>query len=71
MANEIVAISVSDYNQYGCPNCGKKSVILKIGGMGTQWVDCTECGKRFSILNDGQKKARIGIGEPTVYPALQ
>jgi len=68
---EIVAISVSDFNRYGCPNCGGKSLMAKISGMGTQWFSCCDCKKGFCVLNDGQQKARIGVGDPAIYPLLQ
>lgn len=59
-----IAISWSDYNKYGCPNCGCASTHnTGCQGGGTVPSQCFECEHQFVILADGMEKSTIGFGE--------
>lgn len=55
------AIKWSDYEQFGCINCGCKYVYAD-GTYGNEApVICGECGEKFLILNDLTKISSIGF----------
>jgi hypothetical protein len=59
-----IAISWSDYQQHGCPNCGcASSHGSGAQGGGTIPSQCLECGSQFVILSYGLKKSTIGFSE--------
>jgi hypothetical protein len=76
MDNNIIAVSWSEYEQFGCVQCGCDYCYgTGISGGGTAPVICGECGIFFVVLVDGLEKSRIGFGngEDGVppYPTLQ
>ena len=75
----MIAISVSDFNKYGCPVCGhSKCITDSVVGGGTYPVTCINCDTYFVKLEDGLTKASFGIimrsderDTITVQPELQ
>jgi hypothetical protein len=71
--SEIIAVSASEFNEFGCPHCGYRSCYSHVSSGGASLASC-ECGKSFIVLADGVRRSSIGIGngnEETVYPELQ
>lgn len=72
--SNIIAVSWSDFDKYGCVNCGCDYVYSNISGGGSSPVTCGECKQGFVILADGLNKSNIGFGSEdgtTFYPLLQ
>lgn len=68
----MIAVSWSDYEKYGCVNCGcDYCYTLGMQGGGCSPVKCGECEASFIILADGLNQSRFGFGTPTIYPSLQ
>lgn len=67
----IIAVSVSEVRQFGCPYCGYNSVYTHISANGSAAVTCgdEDCRKSFCVLADGVTKSGIGFGD--TYPELQ
>lgn len=64
------AISGSDYDNWGCPYCGHRSVISCLSSGETFCLSCGCCGKGFVVLADGYTESKCsfrkvdGIEEP-------
>jgi len=72
MSNEIIAVSASNFKQYGCVHCGCEYCYgTVISGGGSHPVKCGECDGFFVVLSDGVKESCIGFGSPPIYPNLQ
>lgn len=67
----VIAVSVTELNQFGCPHCGYRSgsTPLSFGGAASWRCGSNECGKTSCILAEGLTKSPIGFGD--FYPALQ
>lgn len=65
-----IAISYSDYQKYGCPNCktGKKKGFPLMSYKGCQVVCCSHCQVAYIVCNDGIEQSSIGVG--AVYPEV-
>lgn len=48
-----IAISQDEFNKWGCPHCGYRSVTTPISGQGAACAFCGECRKGFHILAEG------------------
>lgn len=70
--NKIIAISQSDFKEYGCPHCNCDYASGSISGYGAAPVTCQneDCKETFVILADGLEYSPIGIGRPAEYPSL-
>lgn len=68
---DIVAISWSDYQKYGCPRCGCASASSNSSGCGAADGRCMECDSEFVILGDGIKECPIMFGNEKYKPKLQ
>jgi len=74
--NDIVAVSWSDFEKFGCIKCGCDYCYTgSISGGGTSPVTCGECAESFVILADGLNQSRMGFGgsdgDPAHYPDLR
>lgn len=72
----MIAISSSDYEKFGCVNCGCDFAYnpASISGNGTFPAKCGECSTEFVILADGLEKSGLGFGNGSndyTYPILQ
>lgn len=58
------AVSFSDFDKYGCINCGCATVFHSRGirGINTFPVKCCECSREFIILSDGKINSEIFFG---------
>lgn len=65
----IIAVSLKDLEDFGCPYCGCHTGTNPISGMGSVVWRCSECGKTSVGLTEGMTKSSIGIG--SYYPKLQ
>lgn len=62
--SEIIAISDSDFCEYGCPVCGDKYarfVDKHAPEFASSYVECNNCNKRFIVLKDGSKQSLITV----------
>ena len=59
----MLAISFSDYEKYGCPNCGCDFAVRGnfISG-GCTTGTCEECKLTFELLADNLRESRVGFG---------
>lgn len=67
----MLAISSSDFNKFGCPNCGCDIAIRGyVSGHGSALVICENCKLEYIILTDGLDISAIGTqnGPKTEYP---
>lgn len=74
MDARIIAISVSDLKEFGCPYCGYRSGYTSISGHGSLAWKCGECGKGTIGLSQGVKKSTFGIGTDKgdfMYPRVR
>lgn len=59
----MIAISWSDYKEYGCPNCGCDTAIRDSSFIGNQPSGtCKSCGLHYQIMTDGLTKSSVGFG---------
>lgn len=59
----MLAISWSDYEKYGCPNCGCDRAITDNCYRGDQpGVTCKSCNLHFQILADGLTRSSVEFG---------
>jgi hypothetical protein len=68
----IIAVSLVERNQFGCPHCGYRSGVMRMtyGGSGVWYCGDTEnCGRVCCVLWDEVTCSSIEIGG--VYPTLQ
>lgn len=59
----MLAVSYSEFEKYGCPNCGCD--YAKVGfmsGGGCTPVTCAECNLGYMVLADGIEQSSIGMG---------
>ncbi len=57
----MIAISYSDYSEYGCPECGSTDCFPFDGVYGsTTPAECRECGNRFMIVSNKLMISAIG-----------
>jgi hypothetical protein len=68
--NDFIAISMSEFTQFGCPYCGYRSGYMPMSGGGTAISVCGECRFSCCVLTDGLNKSTIGLGGD-LYPSLQ
>lgn len=59
----MIAVSVSDLNQWGCPSCGFRSGTTPISQGGTALWQCGECDRYCYALNDGIEQTSFGQAE--------
>lgn len=67
----VIAVSVKELQEFGCPFCGYRSGYTPIsGGRAAVWTcGSEECGKTCCVLGEGITKSTIGFGD--FYPELQ
>jgi hypothetical protein len=58
-----VAVRFSEFQEFGCPYCGYRSVNPVISGRGTAVVVCGECGKQSAAVEEGFTHSSIGIND--------
>lgn len=59
----MLAISISDFEKYGCPNCGCDTAITgHVSGGGVTTGTCEECKLCFAVMADGMEKSTMGFG---------
>ena len=46
----MIAVSVTEMHEYGCPYCGYRSVYKRFSMGGTSRVECGECEDHFMYL---------------------
>ncbi len=68
--NSVIAISVIEFNKFGCPYCGFRSGFTPTSYGGAAVWQCGECGKTCCVLGEGIVKSSIGFGG-NFYPKLQ
>jgi ribosomal protein S27AE len=72
---KIIAVTIDELNQWGCPHCGYRSGSAMVQSRGTASWLCGECGITSVALGEGLTKSSIGIGSSiegqAVYPELQ
>jgi hypothetical protein len=56
-AHEMIAVSVTEMHEYGCPYCGYRSVYKRFSMGGTSRVECGECERSFYVLAEGHIKS--------------
>ncbi len=72
----VLAVSSSEVDKWGCPYCGFRSLFTNMSGNGASSCICgdSDCGEPFIILAEGVTKSPIGIGtgkkDVFVYPEL-
>lgn len=57
---KIIAISESDFCEYGCPACGDKYVQyvdIRASEFASSYIECINCNERFIILKNGIKQS--------------
>lgn len=71
MKSDVIAISLSDMQRFGCPHCGYRSghISLSAGGVAVWKCGSEECRKICCILINGIKKSPIGFDG--FFPELQ
>ena len=70
---DIIAISIEDMRNWGCPNCGYQSGYSYISVPGASTWTCGECGYGFIVLASGVMISPLGVGSgkgPTIYPKI-
>lgn len=76
--NKYIAVSQSDFDQYGCPHCGCSTHNDKNGPL-VPWMNtldfwCSQCAGRSAILKQDLAVSTIGFSvgtEPVYYPKLK
>lgn len=59
----MLAISISDFEEHGCPNCGCDTAMAgRISGGGVTTGTCEECKLCFAIMADRMEKSSMGFG---------
>lgn len=59
----MLAISILQYENYGCPNCGcDYGIAGNFIAHGTTTVTCRECNLEFVLLADGLEVSNVGFG---------
>lgn len=59
----MLAISFSDYEKYGCPNCGcDYATGGRFVSYGFTTGTCEECNLTFELMPDGHDISRVGFG---------
>lgn len=70
---ETIAVTITDLQNWGCPNCGYLYGSFPLQGNGAGVWICGECGTNSIVLTEGLTVSPIGvlsaIGQ-TVYPQL-
>lgn len=70
---EVKAISVASFNEWGCPYCGHNfGEFVKAQG-GTTVFHCknVSCNRCYILLAKGKTMSTISVKDPGVYPRLQ
>src|SRR3989344_4039782 len=67
----VIAVSVAELREFGCPHCGYRSGYTPVSGSGAAIWTCgsEECGNTCCALTEGVTKSPIGFGG--FYPELQ
>lgn len=67
----VIAVSVVELREFGCPYCGYRSGHMPVscGGSAVWKCGSDECGKACCILGEGIQKSKIGLGG--LFPELQ
>lgn len=66
--SESIAVSWSEFEKYGCVNCGCTFVHSNVSGGGASPVTCSECNEHFVILADGVTESPIKFGKEEYQP---
>jgi len=69
--DHVVAVSIKEMEEFGCPYCGYQSGCAHVSSGGTTAWTCgsEECSKTCCVLAEGVVKSKIGINGS--YPDLQ
>lgn len=67
----VIAVSVAELREFGCPHCGYRSGYTPLSGGGAAVWTCgsEECGKTCCALAEGVTTSPIGFGD--LHPELQ
>ena len=67
----VIAVSVAELREFGCPHCGYRSGYTPVSGGGAAAWTCgsEECGKTCCILGEGVTRSPISFGD--FHPELQ
>lgn len=68
---EIVAVSLNAFKDWGCPYCGYRSGHASISGQGASSWTCGECRKGCIILAEGVTVSPFTFGDEGYRPVLQ
>ena len=70
---DVLCISASDHQTYGCPHCGSSNTSVFSQICSTHQVGCGECKETFVMLADGIDQSAFGIsvGSFQVFPRVQ
>lgn len=71
-APSIIAVSVTEFREFGCPYCGFNSGSVPVSGQGAAAFICGDdenCGKNCVVLADDLTISPMGVGG--VYPEVQ
>jgi hypothetical protein len=68
---EIIAVSLQEFCEFGCPYCGFRSGYTHVSAGGAAAWSCGagDCGKTCCVLAEGITKSPMGIND--IYPELQ
>lgn len=69
----ILAVTVSEFNDFGCAYCGGIFGTTPISGGGTTQWSCADCGRTTLVVNDGLERSTMGFGShggESVYPKV-
>lgn len=72
--SEIIAVSVKELKQFGCPYCGCSIGSTWVSGMGAFIWECADCEGQCIGLSEGSVISPFGIGSkdgPAIHPKLQ
>lgn len=59
----LIAVSMDEVNQWGCPKCGYRSGSMPVQMGGTGVWRCGECGESCYVLAEGLTEASFGASE--------
>ncbi len=67
----MIAIHWSEYEKYGCPNCGCDYSYSSIRCGNQVPATCGECETNFLLLPDYMEQSTIGLGENSEKPIVE
>ena len=70
MNQSTIAVNQSEFQKYGCVNCGCLFVHSMISAGGASPVTCGNCKEHFVILADGLRESPVKFGNQRHTPPL-